>query len=387
MTIHELPRPYHEPALYKEVLEAGFNAFPTRKRNYLRYQNAQCNPKLDYLPIKLDIENVSRCNYRCTMCVVSDWPKQKRADDMSLQDFKNLIDAQEGLIEIKLQGLGEPLMGKSYFDMIRYARERHIWVRGITNGSLLHIKENYKKLIDSDICELHLSIDGASAQVYEKIRRGANFLQVEKNCIYLNSYAKNQGKLRTRMWCVVQKDNFDELEDIVKTAANWGFIRLTFSLELEDWGHEHWKIRNTPNDTQHQFTSEHARNLVSIGESLGVAVTFWSTYEKFDFTSLDKLCPWPFERAVVSSDMRIVPCCMVSEPAIFDLGDATRFSDEWNTEAYQEFRQSHIDGNLPKICKNCYTNNVDSMRKDWIVNKPDSVPYTNALEPQNGKSN
>src|SRR5713101_157676 len=44
--------------------------------NYERYMAAKRQvAQIDYLPIKLDIENVSRCNFRCTMCAVSDWHK------------------------------------------------------------------------------------------------------------------------------------------------------------------------------------------------------------------------------------------------------------------------------------------------------------------------
>ena len=58
---------------------------------------------------------------------------------MSLDDFKNIVDTQYGLIEIKLNGLGEPtLQGDDFFEMIKYARQKKIWVRITTNASLLH---------------------------------------------------------------------------------------------------------------------------------------------------------------------------------------------------------------------------------------------------------
>ena len=54
-----------------------------------------------------------------------------------------------------------------YFAMIRYARDKHIWVRTTTNASLLHLKDNYRKMIDADVNELQISVDGASKRVYE----------------------------------------------------------------------------------------------------------------------------------------------------------------------------------------------------------------------------
>ena len=350
----DLPRPYPDPNLYQSTLDMGFDAFPERRENYLKYQAAIRGAQLDYLPIKLDIENVSRCNYQCTMCVVSEWPKMQRAEDMSFEDYKALIDEQYGVVEIKLQGMGEPLMGKCYIEMIEYARNRHIWVRAITNGSLLHLDENYKRIIDADVSELHVSIDGASAEVYEKIRVGGRFDQVGENCKMLNAYANETGRRRTRMWSVVQKDNYHELEAMVDLAAEWGFWRATFSLDLEDWGHDHWREKNEQVDMRPTFDADRAQELVARGKEKGVEVSFWATYEKFDLDDPAKLCHWPFERAVVSSDMFVVPCCMVSQPELVNMGDAHNFSNEWHSDTYQQFRQRHLDGDLPEFCKGCY---------------------------------
>ena len=351
----KLPTPSPDKDLYDSILRAGFEAYPKRKKNYTNYQKSKRTNELNYLPIKLDIENVSRCNFHCKMCSVSEWPGLKRADDMSLEEFKNLLDIQHGVIEIKLQGLGEPLMGKSWYEMIKYARERYIWVRSITNGSLLHLKDNYKKMIDGDVCELQVSIDGATKETFEKIRRGGKFNQIAKNCTMLNNYAHQKGKNRTRMWSLIQKDNFKELEKLVLIAKDWGFERLTFGMNVEDQGWKEEKFDEIHKlNMENRFSYKRANDLILLGKDNNVEVTFWGTSGKFDQKNKDKLCSWPFERVVVSSDMRIVPCCMVANPEIYDLGDATKLEKEWNSESFTKFRQSHINGELPTICKNCY---------------------------------
>jgi MoaA/NifB/PqqE/SkfB family radical SAM enzyme len=114
-----------------------------------------------------------------------------RAADLTLAAFQRLIDEQIGIVEIKLQGSGEPTMQRyDYFAMIRYARERHIWARTTTNASLLHLKDNYRKMIDADVNELQISVDGASKRVYEGIRRGANYERVMANIALFNRYAR-----------------------------------------------------------------------------------------------------------------------------------------------------------------------------------------------------
>jgi MoaA/NifB/PqqE/SkfB family radical SAM enzyme len=351
-----LPRPFPDTDFYKSNLEAGFDHFPKRRENYLKYQASKRGEVLDYLPIKLDIENISRCNYHCTMCQVSDWPGLQRAGDMSLEDFKELIDSQYGLIEIKLQGLGEPFMGRSYIEMIQYARAKLIWVRSTTNASLLHIHDNYKRVIDADICELQVSIDGTTAETYEKIRRGGRFDKVRENCVLLNKYCSEAGRKRSRMWVVLQRDNFEELERFPALASELGFERLSISLDVGDFGQERWHLINDPVQVHAKFDQSLAEHLIALGKEHNVAVTFWFLNEKFDTTVPAKLCPWPFERVYVSSDMRIVPCCLISNPDTMELGDARSLTAEWNGSQMMEFRRSHLQGAIPKLCQACYMN-------------------------------
>ncbi|MBI3021753.1 MAG: radical SAM protein [Candidatus Omnitrophica bacterium] len=350
----KLPRPYPDPEFFKATLAEGFSAFPKRRDNYERYKAAQRGEVVDYLPIRLDIENVSRCNYHCTMCQVSDWPGMKRADDMTFDDYKALIESQEGLVEIKLQGMGEPLMGKCYVDMIRFARARHLWVRSVTNGSLLHLANNYQQVIDADVCEFHVSIDGATQQTYEKIRRGGQFERVMENCRRLNRYCRQINRRRTRMWTLVQKDNVYEVEQLPLLAAELGFDRLTLSLDINDWGQDRWRAMNDRVDVHRSFDLSLVERLVELGKARGVEVTFWFIDEKYDTDDPAHLCQWPFERLYISSDMRMVPCCMMANPEIMDLGDAHALTTEWNGAKMVAFRRMHLSGRIPKPCQSCY---------------------------------
>ena len=123
-----LPKPSMGLDAYNKERKLAFRHDFRRKENYISYKTQnKLDNVLDYLPLKLDIENVSRCNFRCIMCQVSDWKKGQRASDLPIESFKNLIDSQFGVFEIKIQGLGEPtLQGEDYFKMIQYARKSHI---------------------------------------------------------------------------------------------------------------------------------------------------------------------------------------------------------------------------------------------------------------------
>ena len=355
--LEKLPKPIPCGGLDNYINERNLCLSLSQKKreNYDKYllSKEKKHSLLNYLPIKLDIENVSRCNFRCQMCQVSTWEKGKRANDMTFESFKDLIDQQYGVVELKIQGMGEPVLGRdTYFKMIRYARERHIWVRTVTNASILHKSENYKKIIDSDVNELQISIDGSTKKVFEKIRNKAVFEKVIENTKLINLYAKEVKKPVTKMWTVVQKDNFHQLSDLVELAAELHFPSLVFSFDVGDWGQDSWSQKNLEFQISH-ISYEQGMALRKKGSKLGVDVYFWYIDSKYDSNNL---CPWPFERAYISSDMKIVPCCMIANPEVANLGDAENFTKEWNAEKYKLFRENHILGKTPKICKNCYVN-------------------------------
>lgn len=353
--ISRLPRP--EPAAgvlaYAAEREARLQIYPDCLANWERYVlAARGRADVDYRPVKLDIENTSRCNFACSMCKVSTWPKGKRAEDMPLASFKRLIDEQYGLVEIKLNGLGEALMqGDDYFEMIRYARERRIWVRMTTNASLLHLRDNARKLIASGVNEIDISIDGADAPTFEGIRVQSDFGRVTDNCKVLNALLAGAGKPSAKMWTLVQKANRLRLGGHVHLAGKLGFRHLVFSTQLHGWGDDALAARNRGEMVA--LSDDYLWELVDFGRELGVRVAFWDVSEKFE-AKPGKRCPWPFERAVVTSDLRTVPCCMIGDPDAFELGKGEAFMKVWAGEEYRAFRQAHLDGAIPQICKGCY---------------------------------
>ncbi len=352
-----VPEPVPDINAYLRERQICLSKSPERMRNYETYiRSARRSATVDYLPIRLDFENVSRCNFACIMCPVSEWPKGKRAADMPFEAFKRIIDEQYGLVEIKVQGLGEPtIQGDDYFEMIKYARARNIWVRTTTNASLLHFKDNYRKLVDSGVNEIQISIDGADKQTFQAIRRHSKFERVVANCKLINACCRERGVERTKMWTVVQKGNRHQLPQLVDLAHEMGFKSAAFSLNMNDWGTEHWKNINDAVTVEGRFTRAEAEQLLAKGAKLGIKVSFWNVTNKYATDSAEHLCPWPFERAYVSSDLRVVPCCIIANPDVCEVGVADKdFTSVWKGETMTRFREAHLKGEIPDVCAFCY---------------------------------
>ncbi len=344
---------------FAEEREAALAASPACRANFERYRANPYAVEVDYLPLRLDFENVSRCNFHCVMCTVSDWPHGRRARDLSLEEFKRILDDQPGLLEIKVQGIGEPVMqGDPYFEMISHARARRIWVRTTTNASLLHLRDNARKLVDSGANEIQISVDGADRETFEAIRRGSVFSRVSANCRLINDYCRSLGVERTKMWTVVQSRNVDQLEALVDVAANLGFTTQVFALNVGSWAVESWEGVARELSVFDELDVDRLPPLVERGRARGVNVAFWVVRDRYRLGNPKTLCPWLFSRAFVSSDSRVVPCCIIGNPDTYqidgEIGEERTLSDIWKGRAYVDFRRAHVEGNLPAVCRNCY---------------------------------
>lgn len=351
----KLPRPSANKEEYNRILQNGFVRFPERKENYEKYIKADFKPIMDIVPVKMDYEVSNQCNFRCQMCLLRE-VADKMPPTMKYVDFQRSIEEQYGLIEVKLQGLGEPLLNPEFFQMVDLCVSRDIWVRTISNGSLLHLNDNYKKLIDSKIGDIVISIDGATKDTFEKIRVGSNFERIVENTVMLNEYAQEKREpWRTSCWMLVQKDNFEEMEAVLELAAKMKFTRLTYSMDIGGFGLENWTKINGEKSVKFLLTEELAGRLIRRGADLGIEVTFWDCTEKYRYDGSRKnICAWLFSRAFISADMKIVPCCEINYSETCCLGDAGNFLSEWNAEKYIRLRELHLNGNIPIMCKDCY---------------------------------
>jgi len=332
---------------YDIVKEKGLNRFPKRMENYKQYMSNQKGINLQHYPIKLDIEPTSMCNLKCHMCIVS--TTGYKGSHLSYDSFKEIIDKQIGVFELKIQGLGEPFLNKEFTKMVKYASELDIWTRSTTNATILDENDNYKKIIDANIGELQISVDGVKKSTYERIRINSNFEKVVQNCKLINNYQKEKNVQKTRMWTLLQKDNFEDLFEFPRFAKELGFDRLTISMDVNGWGDDEWSKVNAQKKVN--LAQEDIDKLLDISEKFGLDLTFWDISVKYD---KHNICQWPFTRCMISANSKVIPCCIISDPKIYNFGDSKDFDTIWLKD-YNDFRKEHITGDIPDVCKFCYT--------------------------------
>jgi len=147
------------------------------------WQENPVNFVLRDFPLHLDLEATSRCNLRCTFCDKLPLLKKGQLGDMDFDLYKRMIDEgrEHKLWGVKLSYRGEPLLHPKIAEMVAYAKKNGVLdVYFNTNGMLLK-EDMASRLIDSGLNRISISIEGTSAEKFEKERIGASLDVIVRN--------------------------------------------------------------------------------------------------------------------------------------------------------------------------------------------------------------
>lgn len=175
----------------------------------------------------LQVESSIACNLRCVMCPWKEISKQaKNRGLMSQEVWEAIRPYLSDVRTIDFTGGGEPLLQPRLAEWISEAKSAGCETGILTNGFLLE-KELAQKLIGAGLDMICVSMDGATQDIYSKIRIGSDFERVCKN---LSDIADiRAGKVpKTMINFVLMTINFHQVEEMVRLAASLGVDQVNF---------------------------------------------------------------------------------------------------------------------------------------------------------------
>lgn len=348
-------------------------------------------------PTFITYETSARCNLKCAMCAV----------DESLNEFEKCREAgvektKETYItvlpyasKLQLHASGECLLGKDFWTSLdeagMFAKKHSMEIEIFTNGLLLN-KENRKRIIESALTDIVISVDAATEITYKKIR-GGNFnllLNNIENLVKENKIANNK-KLRIVMAFVMMRENIEELPAFVKLAHSLGVEIISF-----------WPLFSTgvdmPIKKKEDFIFYYKQQMLNfypklmkemvdksykIASKLGIRVGITPCFEKeytlttendFEYPlsidefdkkikyntknidrkkkiNLYKYCYLPWNTAFITTEGNFAPCLLLMYLGGIDNVLGKDFKDVWNSKIMKELRKSIIEGKVHPICK------------------------------------
>lgn len=171
-------------------------------------------------PSHLEVDFSSRCNYRCPMCHQSKYDMGRFA--LNRLQIDTLVDSLPYVDTVMIAGLGEPLLypgvGRFLPWLRRYGCHAHLF----TNGELIDRRIDWLRELD----RVSISLDGASAPTFERLRQGGHFERVISNIRLLRAAAP-QAEVVTST--VVSRHNLREIDALIALAESLGMDEVHLS--------------------------------------------------------------------------------------------------------------------------------------------------------------
>jgi MoaA/NifB/PqqE/SkfB family radical SAM enzyme len=281
-------------------------------------------------PQFVDIETTNVCNSRCIICPHSIMNRKQGIMKMDL--FTKIADncKSGGIKNVSLSFFGEPLLDPLIFDRIKYVKGLGIPSTAFSTNASLMDETMSKKIIESGLDLMYISLDGASSETYNKIRVGLDFDRVVSN---ISRFFELKMKMKSetpavKMRFVVINKNRQEVE---KYLNMWSKDADDIHIAtFDNWGGSV--------DLDETKTSKRARYA----------------------------CQEPFKRLLILWDGRVAICCRDYE-GFHIIGDMNRSSiEEINLSSEMErIRKIHLDRKFDelKLCSNC--SRLNSTHSVW----------------------
>lgn len=216
--------------LYPHLSEDNITEFLTRmiKMNVLVEENNVINTPIVFRTLsrfpleELYFEITGRCNLFCKHCFNSEFNEDSRIiNELSTREIMVLIDKAMdlGLVKIQIAG-GEPFCRPDLFRILNYISEKNIIIQTIiTNGTLLD-KNKLKKLKDTTLRRLTISLDGSCQKEHELLRGKDTYIKTFTGI----KMAINEG-IAVHINTVITPYNIGKMEELYRMLKEIGVQR------------------------------------------------------------------------------------------------------------------------------------------------------------------
>ena len=343
----------------------------------------------DSRPIEAFFEVAARCNLRCQMCAINYdsryQPRSGRPPFFEPDLFARLRPIFPSLLRAYLFGLGEPTLNRHLVDYIRELSAAGVEVWFNTNATLID-DAKAEEIARAGADKITVSIDGATAETYETIRRGARFESVIRGIRALTTAGRKYGRPAVNLSFVAMASNIQELPAMIDLAADLG----TTGVHVEPLF-----AQPTSHDLMDHYTRENLGNASHVAEifdeasqragtrGVALATRFTGERDEFDYVrrvrgeAIDWTCSEPWSSIWVTSAGEVRTCC-VNETSFGNLSEQS-FAEIWNGEIFRRFRAQHARREIATGCANCVANG--RVRQSPFFRTVEAVTYRPVVVP------
>ncbi|NEW89542.1 radical SAM protein [Rhodopseudomonas sp. WA056] len=176
--------------------------------------------KIEPHGLELVFEHDASCNLACPSCRSELIAHPKIATEQLDQRFPYLLELLSKSKRLSVSGYGDPFFSRHYRKLLKLVCKENspdLTIDLITNAALLTPQTwaSYEHL-HSMFGSISVSVDAANRDTYSKVRKLGDFDKLMKNLEFISTL-RQRGIFSTFLiQCVVQAENFREMEDFVE---------------------------------------------------------------------------------------------------------------------------------------------------------------------------
>lgn len=227
------------------------------------------------------IEPTNECPLACRTCMRNAWDEP--LGRMDSQVFSRVLEGLKAFLTVPsvfFGGIGEPLSHPAALEMVRQAKAAGAKVAMITNGLALD-EQTVERLVEMELDELWVSLDGATQKCYEGVRENAPLARIVENLRLLKSvkYRLDAQMPALGIAFVAMKRNRAELSEVIDLGLRLGATHFSIS-GLQP------HTEDMRNEVLHEKT---------LGQSIGA-------FSRLDIARMDSVGDWDHSIAEVLAD-------------------------------------------------------------------------------------
>jgi MoaA/NifB/PqqE/SkfB family radical SAM enzyme len=325
-------------------------------------------------PYYVQFEVTTHCNLACYMCVRNEVIQHPR--HLPLADFQRLFDQIQPR-RLTLSGAGEPLLHPDLATMIAYAGQRGATTMIPSNGTLLGRGKVAQGIVQAGLNTLKISIDAATPQTYQAIRRQDCFERIVEGIRELERIKQqcNSRRPELRLDVVILKENYAEIPGIVELAHRL-HIGTVFFRALQATGLGGAREASIGKDVDFEGLYQAVQEGIAQAARLAVRTNlkevardfeaYQSIYVRQDAALERHVCLLPWVQCFLSVRGELSPCCATYTNAGFSAGNvlAEGFDAVWNGPRMQTIRRQFRQHQNPlAVCRDCLPRSLPVLLK------------------------
>jgi MoaA/NifB/PqqE/SkfB family radical SAM enzyme len=320
-------------------------------------------PGSRFVDLEIDVSN--KCNIRCRMCYFSfDRVFHAKPAYLTPETFEPIADAILPHARALMLSLGsEPLTSPHFIPILALAARYRVPEVGFYTNGLMMGDRIIDAILEHQVTLVAVSVDAATKQTFESIRRGADFDVLLANVRRLVRRRAEAGRSqpRIRFGVILMRRNIEELPDLVTLAWRLGVEELNFfhaaiyeGLEMEGESLVHHR----------RLSNECLARAGALADDLGLKIVHHP--EPFDLESPDGVarpaapppagpyCRFPFFHVSIDAEGRVLACPFSHGEAPYGVvSRETSFEQIWLGGSFAALRRRILNNDPPPMCRRC----------------------------------